>query len=958
MLKNAMKEIKHIIRASCMAFVLLYACTLSTEAAGYANDKSPDAYTAHIKERFEARDWTSVKQLLDEALALYPEDSELNRWAGSYFLQQEEPENARYFLIKATQLDDENAQAKWQLVTLEESRGNLSSAICYVNELLELKPYDQALWKRKIGLYRKKGEHEEADRLLKRLRSIYPNDTTLARDYVNRLEENYLRQRKNGQQETAIRSLEELIQYRKRPEYYADLSKLLLQSGRSEEALSVLSAGIEAYPDNYMLVKKKADILTEKGNGVDAYNLVRGSKSGNDSLRILENQVLLESARRENWKDPYLLYGRIYAAQKSSEALDYLVRTSFSRGYYEDALFYLSEAEKRQGSTPDILYKKYRVYKNLGESRAALRMLEQLVETDGNNGDYTAELAFVRMQEADELMTREQYDEAIAILERLGSLNYDAESKRATYNKLIDCYLKAGEYGRALRSVDSLRLVTGDASLYAGPRAVALDQTGHTEEALAELERQTPDMDLYEEISTRHIKRLLEAGAIRSAHDASKRWLRVNPHSQAALRYAIQTSGTLKLYDEEADFIQEGRSRYPDELFFVLKETSVCYRNQEYDKGMSLVSPLLDSLSGNMELKKAYMAHSEGRVEQLLKEQQTEEALSILGSVLQMDSVSPSMAYTAGIAYEQAGDYRTAYDWYARYNPPVNQLPEYRRKLMAVQRKLYKNRIMTELLAGWYSNGGDANLVHSVSYSRLEKKNVFTAVVDFTIRKNEETDTKNSRLSEGSGLQFKGSWGHVFNSKWSTLLGFSVANRYFPTWSGQAGLFYYFPNDVELGATLGYKHNYNAGKYLSALTDNRSTHMYSLKLTGTLYRDTWRLTGNCDSYLLNKKAYFNINSQVRFYPLNDGETHLLATLGAGTAPEADFIDKMMPGSFDNLNVTFGIGGVYLLSKNISLGLMASYYRFYTQQLNEANPPQTITNHKNLYNLYAQLTFAF
>lgn len=155
---------------------------------------------------------------------------------------------------------------------------------------------------------------------------------------------------------------------------------MLLQQGQSEEAIAILTAGIEILPGNITLIKKKAEIMTEKGNGLDAYGLTQNSMIHNDSLKNLRIQVLNESARRESWKDPYLLYGKIYGEQKSLEALDYLIRISFSRGYDEDALYYLTEASKKYGNTPDILYKKYRVYKRIGESQAAIRTLEKLVQ--------------------------------------------------------------------------------------------------------------------------------------------------------------------------------------------------------------------------------------------------------------------------------------------------------------------------------------------------------------------------------------------------------------------------------------------------------------------------------------------------------------------------------------------------------------------------------------------------
>ena len=51
----------------------------------------------------------------------------------------------------------------------------------------------------------------EADRLLKRLHQIYPNDSVVTNEYAYNLEESYIKQRKEGKPESAISSLYELV---------------------------------------------------------------------------------------------------------------------------------------------------------------------------------------------------------------------------------------------------------------------------------------------------------------------------------------------------------------------------------------------------------------------------------------------------------------------------------------------------------------------------------------------------------------------------------------------------------------------------------------------------------------------------------------------------------------------------------------------------------------------------
>ena len=231
-------------RARCFAGVLLLLLLVSAggECRAFGTPKTDEEYRQSVRELFAADKWGDGMVILEEGLKRYPESSELNELAGSYYYNLKNYDNARYYLVRAVKNAPDNVTAKSLLINVEEQTGNYSSAICYVNELLEVTPYWPGLWKRKIGLYRLQGDDAEADRLLKRLYDIYPNDTAVRRDYVSRLEENYLRQRKAGQKQEAIDNLQKLLEMSPRTEvYYLDLANLLLQLGDPEAALRVVA---------------------------------------------------------------------------------------------------------------------------------------------------------------------------------------------------------------------------------------------------------------------------------------------------------------------------------------------------------------------------------------------------------------------------------------------------------------------------------------------------------------------------------------------------------------------------------------------------------------------------------------------------------------------------------------------------------------------------------------------
>lgn len=921
----------------------------------YAETITADDYDKQLKNLYEKKAWNDMKPLLEEALKLYPNSSDLNRWAGMYFWQQKDTDNARYFLIKSVQQDGENYHAKWQLATLEEEIGQLSSAICYVNELLELYPYDQALWKKKIGLYRKQGNQIEADRLLERLYVIYPTDSVVRKDYVNRLEEKYMAEQKQGEYEKAMGNLRTLLKYKPgERDYYLALSNMLLREGRSEEAVATLSEGLVHLPGDEVLLKKKASILAERGNDKEAVDLLQKSKLGGLQREAVE--LMLEAARKESWKDPYLLYGRVYDAQRSEEALDYLIRTSISRGYDEDALFYLNEYKRLHGEDEYVLYRQYRLYRRMGNMTAAVSVLEKLVRMKPMDTDEVQELVSLKLERADQAMARGNYANALIDLDAVWPLSEGTELEEVTIRKRLDCLLAMKRYGQVVATVDSLRGVKGDESFYVSQRVWALSRSSRSVEALEELERsRMANTELYEDVAVAYLRRLLEEGADREAYRVATHWTAVAPASKTALMYAVRTSEKMEVYDETEGYVNSGLQRYPQEPFFIVKRAAALYRDKRYTEGVDLLTPWADSLSGNKEIVHAYAAHAQGKAEAQLKEKQTSQALATVDKALSLDVTNPELWHLKGYIQEQAGDYKGAYQSYMRYTPPVWQEVEYRQMLRGVQRKGHRNRLETDLLLGWYADGGRSNTVSSISYMRLQKRDTFTGTVNLASRRFDGLEEGEVPAADNSGVQLRLDWTHRFGTRWTGNLAFAGADHIFPSWVGEAGISYYFPKDVELGISVGYKKNYvppvENGEGISG-------NMYSLRLSSALYREQWTVRLNVDGYLLQKKPYFNLNAQARFYPLQDGHTHLLGTVGVGTAPESEFVDKLMPGSFEKWNFMVGVGGVYMVSKHVSLGLMATYYHFYNQSSSAVKEDASYSRYKDLYNVYAQLIFSF
>ena len=288
----------------------------------------PGEYAEKVSNFFSQHRWAKGKELLDEAMEYYPDEAGLHYLAGRYWWNGKDYDKARYHLVKACQINYHYTDAKTLLVNLEEITGNYSSAICYVNELLEVNPYWKGLWLRKVDLYKKMGNFEEANTLLKRLAQIYPNDASINSDFFEVLETTYQQARQSGDQAAAEDALREIVRMTPTDEdYQLAYANILIHRGKMNDALDNLTAAINAAPGNVPLIKKATDILMETGRNTYALTMVRSQLALNRSAELeqLYQTLLAESARMENEADVYHLYPRTYATEKSLESLQYLL---------------------------------------------------------------------------------------------------------------------------------------------------------------------------------------------------------------------------------------------------------------------------------------------------------------------------------------------------------------------------------------------------------------------------------------------------------------------------------------------------------------------------------------------------------------------------------------------------------------------------------------------------------
>ena len=953
-MKNPIRILARLLFTAVLLFSVLAPLHVS------ARDMTPEEYAEKVQGYFAEEQWEEGKRLLDEGVEKYSFASNLQFLLGKYWFNAKDYDKSRYYLLKAVDINYDNVEAKQLLVDVEDITQNYSSAICFVNELLEVNPYWRGLWRRKIDLYRKQGNHVEADRLLKRINQIYPQDTVLHKDMVYSMELNYQRQKRAGDRKTAILTLEELLKsVPDNEQYYLDIINLHLQEGEQEQALAWTSRGLAALPGSVTLVYKKVGILSEMNRHPEALAFMRDRMRGRTTpeLQRLYNTLVLDAARAERQRDPYVLYGTAFErGDHSREVLDYLLNTSMMRGYNDDALFYLRETKRYYGDDKSVLYKEYLIYRNMGEERQAFNRLMQLCERYPGDEELTDALCRMQLQRADRLMEQELFTEALPAAMFVTRQPTDAETLRAAWEKVFSCRIRMKRYADAMATLDTLAPRFPDTENLIGYRALVLDRMGRTSEAmylyLGAIERADPQMrDFYvagyADIAIPYIKQCLEEGAMAHAFAEADQLLTLDPSNDQALRYAINAASQMGRDDVFREYTDRGLARHPREPFYLAKKAASLDAEGQYEASIELVRPVLWDYPGNRQLTGALSQSSEYRALDLTRRGRADEALAVLDTALYYDAKNKSLLYAKGLAYEKKKEYGLAYFYQQNYEPSAAEFYSFNRHLKGLRYGMLQNEIGLEYLQSRYGDDYAIQSVATLQYTRKQPKNTYTGRVNYAGRNGEREEDINANATSfdggGVGVQLQGEWIHKFPRDWQTMVNFAWADQYFPRWMGNASVTKFFRRDWEAEARVGYRRL--EGRNLWSAGPGVA------KFIGPVW-----LNGKCDFFVIDSKFYYNAMAQVRYYPVDDGRSYVVGMAGIGSAPELSVLDRALPGAFDHANTMVGMGGQYMFAPNITMGLLGTWYTYYTEKRMGYDAVQT--RYRNMYNIYVQLYISF
>lgn len=891
---------------------------------------TPAYYDHQTRQLFKQGKWEQGKQLLEKGLSKYESLSSLNELMGEYWLHYKQYDKARYYLIRSLRDDSDNIHSKEMLMKVEEMTKHYSSAIVYCNELLEAYPYNFDLWKKKIQLFRLQGNAPEASRLLARLREIYPESAVVKKEVAYDLEEKYRQYRKTGdliKQENALRELVKLEP--KNEEFQMALCNLLLQTGRNGEALDIAGYAATQVANPYPFVEKKASILGGQGRYTEAITYLRevpynipSLKSRSGDLSRISRTMEQDAARAAVQNDPYTAYARLYEKEHSAEALTYLLNTSMSRGYLDDALEYIRDARGRYGDTKNLLYREYTVQHRLGNSRAAIAMLEKMHTLWPDDQDISEELCATRLDEVRRLMDLGNFQEATPILEKIRQYSVTDDTKDAIEQRLFTCYVRTGDRQKATQQLDNLNK---------SAQAKAM---------------------LYEEIALPYIKQLMSEGKLRHADKEIQVALDMGYPSADMLRLGINNTLRLKNSDKARSLVVQGKEQYPDDPFFMLKDAQFMAEDGNYDEAMQKLRPMLDTYIGDSTVVNAYAECCESLALKYLKAKDNEKALSLVNEAMQYTPDSQSLIYTKALIYQAMKDWDNAVATYKLYHPSIGEQKEYLQTLEAMRFHLLRNQVSVDYQMARPASVDQITSTALVAYTRYEKSNTFTLTLGYAGRDGVIQPTDPDEEKGGTGTYISGEWGHTWNKKLSTSILAGCANKFFPRLRLEGKASYILPKDFTAKASVSYR----------MVSAYYSTSLISLSVGGTKEIEHFNFGADVHLSTLsgNESAYFTGNffytagAVAKFFPVDGSRTSLFISGSVGNAPEISLVDYNMPVQFNQLNTMLGIGGLYAINSTIDFSLTGSWY---SMAVNTSSTEKSNSSKNYLY-LNANVTIHF
>ncbi len=914
----------------------------------YAQDvyDSSDLYFEEAKKDVAEQNFSRAAKMSWRGLQLAPNDLDLKTLLGKAKLQLADYDSARYVLRQVYLKRRKDIDVLGFLVTIEQTTKRYSDAICYVNELLEITPYSRGWWRRKILIYKEMGNFEEAERALKRLYQIYPDDTEIQNDY------NYI-MLNDGSDAVNNRKYDDANEVYKtvidndpsNKQAYIGIIRNELLKGDPEIALQYTNRALLELPEDRELIEKKIGLLESLGRHEEAIVYIK-TKVDKAKFPQIHSQTLpylmQQSADFNQYNDTYEIQKKLYDLNGNSESQAYVISRALGEGKDGDAEYFLKKGIKRSPNNKKLLVQLKELYRPIKDKERFEREVITLHEKFPNDVDITYDYNLVMYNRAKLMVADKQFDDALPIFEELVTV---PDFQKEAEQQIFGIYLSQGRFDEATDQIDKLIGLEPDNPDYLVKKSTlyqqmelftdALDITRSLEQSYP-LNQKYPSLyvDQIEAYATYLMKEQRYSAVLPVVEDGLTR----ENNNKRLLDIAINASSAIPDYQRGINYSQSALSFYPKNKNFQLKLSNLYSQNKEYDKAKAVLDTLSTVYVYDRKIKNSlaeilfYRARSQeedGLVDEALVnydsavalnpndrgslmrmvnlhivQKPNDESLDFINKKLEKTPEDNFLKYKKGIVFELLQQYDSAF-YYQKFREIDN--PYERQQWNEVLDILQAAKLKNQLAATYTQASSDSTAfstsIASLGYShKYDDKNTFGADVNYAARRS------------GIGVQAGLNYSRIFSPTLYADAGILMGNKFFPKFILYGNAYKGFKNGYEAQAGIRFSRLQNDVNFLSLNVGGAKTWediLLNSKLT--LMRD-------------DKFTYFNLMAQAKIN-VNPRKDYVSLIVSGGSAPFNDQLPEGEAALLDFSNVLIGAGYGYSVSPRTALVLNGTWINF-------------------------------
>ncbi|WP_199117937.1 tetratricopeptide repeat protein [Pedobacter sp. ASV28] len=944
-------------------FSLLVIGNLSAQDS---SQDSSDEYFTLARAEGSKGNFAKAASYCEKGLKKSPLDMDIKEYLGKCYMELGQLEKARTTLLDVLKQSPRRVDARHYLINIETQSKRYYSAVCYANELLEITPYSKALWLKKISLYHLMDNRVEANRSAKRLYQIFPDDIEVKDMYNNILKDDAVRLAKGKNLESAVDQYEKILDFSATDtEAYLNLINAYIKLGNYSAALSVADRGLQTLPNSNPIFDKKIGLLDETNEYQRAITLTEEKLKRGESAhyRTLLNYLVEKAARHYKNADPYVLYKRIYDQSPSNaEAFNFILNTSITRGYYEEAEALLKKALKSNPNSKDLLSKQLYVYEAQKNWEKIGNTVEKLYTLYPNDSDIKEKYNTWVFQKAKLDFNEQNYKESLWGFLKVSET---PEYKRYANQYIFSIHVAQKSYNDALKLINSMISRYPNESQYTLNKIdlfMTMEDYAAAYEMAKDFKTKNPQSLEYVHMantaSLSYIRYLNKVEDFEKVKMVTDELIAADPLNMEAYQYGIGARVAMKQYDEALAYIQKSLQFYPKSKEIQLKLAGVYAAAGNHEEATGVLKalhqeyPYNDSLRNNLveemllyakttdekgEFEKSKSIYNQVRTISpqdtlapikltniLIEENALVRSMEIIDSALIYHKDYPDLLYQKGLIYEKMGNFRLAREYHSRYMNPMTKSQQNQERLDYLDGKQLKNQVnLSYLNVNTDSTLLNTSIATAEYLRQINKNNAVIARVNYAARKT------------GVGVQGELDWYHTFKSKSSFIASAGVANQYFPEF--KASVSYFQPLAKTWQAEIG-------GRY-ARLRDDRNFFTGIVGLEKT-FDKVWL---NAKVFLMSDGTdyYHNLLAQSKFYMRND-RNYIVAMASLGTAPEDQRLDFQINTFTSYVNTMVGAGYFHYINSRTSIGAQGNWYNF----------KMTKTNYINQYNVFLTVRTKF